>query len=261
MKNLFIFVTLLWVSIAGAQTNLISVNVGDILSGSGIPDLPGLAVKVTDTTPFARNNNGIFIAPIPQTSYSSSAGIAYFTNLIWGNYTITLATVPPVSFPIQVQTNTIGAVDATTLLQNTNTFLNNLTNFYNVSQINSLLSGYFPLIGGVWGTQVETTNLTLMGTDVLTNNFSGAVFLLGTNATFSTSSDLTLTGVGNIPHSTTRIGMLNIIAGANINVNTPSSWRCSDFSTTRICTNGNIMVVEVEVQPNLFTNAFIVQLH
>ena len=98
--------------------------------------------------------------------------------------------------------------------------------------------------------------------DSVTNAFGGAVFQLGASYTTNCSSTaaITFTGVANIPASTERWGQLTIMArGGNVAVATPASWFVSDGLASRTCTNGNNMVIALDVQPGIFTNAAIVQ--
>jgi len=62
-----------------SQTNVISVNVGDY----------GLVPKATMVTltlisPNPRTYNNILISQVPISITTSSNGIGYFTNIIWG---------------------------------------------------------------------------------------------------------------------------------------------------------------------------------
>jgi hypothetical protein len=136
-----------------------------------------------------------------------------------------------------------------------------LASYYTTNQVAAFLAGYFPLAGGVWGTGLEVTNLEAIQVDFPTNLFSGTSITLGAPYSISTGSDVNLTGLANVPTSTMRRGVLFIVATSTINVTNPVSWHTSDFVSTRLLTNGNVMVVGIEVQPSLFTNAYVVQMH
>ena len=95
--------------------------------------------------------------------------------------------------------------------------------------------------------------------DVVTNTFSGAAFLLGTNSFLRTGTALTLTSVANVSTSTARWGELTIQATADVGITNPASWKTSDMASGRILTNGNFLTISVEVLPFIVTNAAILQ--
>ena len=108
------------------------------------------------------------------------------------------------------------------------------------------------------------TNLQVVGLDIATNLFPGGTyFLLGTNSTTTTSSDVDFVSISNTPSGagTERIGQLLILASGTINVTNPVSWKTSDYVDTRKLTNGNSMTVRVDVQDGVVTNATFTQFH
>ena len=96
--------------------------------------------------------------------------------------------------------------------------------------------------------------------DFTTNLFSGTSFLLGTNYTLRTATNVYFTAVGNVPVNTERWGQLTIIPTSNITITNPVSWYTSDGLSSRVGTNGMPVVFAVDVQPGLFTNVAIVHL-
>lgn len=196
MRHLIrILLLCLWASAVGAQTNVIYFKVGDISAGAGSPNLKGLKVVVTDTTESPRIINGVLISPSPKTSYSQNDFKAYFTNIVWGTYSVTLYASPQVSFDIQVETNTTGIVDGGSLTSITNV-PNPASDFYTKSQVDTLFSDFQ---GGVTIDQLLFTSNVLQGqitsggatTLVVTsivNSATGVIVKNGADLNFNFSS-------------------------------------------------------------------------
>lgn len=139
MNKLFSICFLFLCFASGAQTNVLFFRVGDILSGSGSPNLLSQKVVLTDTSDNPRLINGVYISPQPKTVYTHSDGKAYFTNVVWGTYNFGIVSSPEVGFDFQVQTNTTGLVDGATLTGVTNQ-PNPVSSFYTIAQINALFA-------------------------------------------------------------------------------------------------------------------------
>ena len=100
------------------------------------------------------------------------------------------------------------------------------------------------------------TNFSVHTLEFATNLFSGTLFQLGRSSTITTSTNIGLTGLSNLPTgSNTAYGILNIrSAWPGVTLTNPPGWGPSDGVRTRSITNG---VVCVEVQPGVYTNMVI----
>lgn len=104
------------------------------------------------------------------------------------------------------------------------------------------------------------TNLNTF--DAPTNLFTGTTFQLGTNTFILSASNILFTALGNLPGvGIERYGQFTVIATADIIVTNPVAWKSSDMLLTRTCTNGNSMVIAVDVIQSVVTNFAVTQFH
>jgi len=107
-----------------AQTNVISVNVGDY----GLQPLSNrVTLNLIYPNPRIYNNTLISQAPI---SITTSNGLGYFTNIIWGQYRVDVDTVPVTKFLINVNTNSTGNISLASLVTGPEVFPTQTTNSY-----------------------------------------------------------------------------------------------------------------------------------
>jgi len=138
MKWLYpLLIVFLLVLTGQSQTNVISVNVGDY----------GLVPKATMVTltlisPNPRTYNNILISQVPISITTSSNGVGYFTNIIWGQYRADINANPVTKFLFVVNTNSTGSISLASLVSNPQALPPNpATNYYTQAQIDSLLYG------------------------------------------------------------------------------------------------------------------------
>jgi hypothetical protein len=103
--------------------------------------------------------------------------------------------------------------------------------------------------------------ITANGYQFPTNLWSGRLFPIGTNYQIVTSSNLLFTGVANVPAGTAAASgeLIALVTGGNITVTNPLSWYCNDGYTNRTGTNGNLLVMAMEVVPGVSTNFIFTQ--
>lgn len=113
-KVMFILIVLFveWAA-AHAQTNVLYGHVSDL---SLNPQQS--AITLTLEAPNPRVVNGYIIRANPVPTFSDNSGKFSFTNVVWGQYELDISGQPATSLQIFVQTNTVGAVDVSTLATN-----------------------------------------------------------------------------------------------------------------------------------------------
>lgn len=176
-----------------AQTNTILVNVGDY----------GLNPQRTTVTwtllaPNPRTINGVLIAQQPIGKPTGADGKAYFTNIIWGKYRLDIVGTPGTSFTANVGTNTLGLVNAATLVTNTAALPPNPgSNYYTMAQVDALLSGIGGGAGDVTSAQLKAASNVLASAAVtisnalwLINNTKQAGNLILTNVAAGSGANL-----------------------------------------------------------------------
>jgi hypothetical protein len=133
MKKLFLTLCLC-VSVANvdAQTNVIFVDVGDY----GLVPVPHGLVTLTLVAPKPRTYNGITIQNMAKAAYTDANGIAWFTNIIWGEYTPVLPD-GTVMDDATVATNTLGLVNIATLIPGSTLPPDPSTLYYTQAQIDA----------------------------------------------------------------------------------------------------------------------------
>lgn len=116
-----------------------------------------------------------------------------------------------------------------------------------------------PLQGSAFALSGMVTNF-----DNATNPVTGGIFTMGISQTTNIVGDLTWPAAINFPPLLTgRPGIAHIVnnMGSDHLVNTPASWKMSDYVSARTLTNGNTMDVLLYGEPNKFTNGAVVQYH
>jgi len=194
-----------------SQTNVISVNVGDY----------GLVPKATMVTltlisPNPRTYNNILISQVPISITTSSNGIGYFTNIIWGQYRADINANPVTKFLFVVNTNSTGAISLASLVSNPQALPPNpATNYYTQAQIDSLLSG-------------------ITSSQGITNAYAtNAVGVVVTNRVAFISTNYASAGVTNLT-----AGQLATIAAAITNGDYPGT--AATFTRN---SNGRLMII------------------
>jgi len=158
MRNYLSFLLALVACSATAQTNLLVGQVGNY----GLATQPGIACTLTLISPNPRVVDGIFIRREPQVATSLGNGAFYFTNIIWGKYTLSIAGRVDTVFPINVGTNTLGTVAMGSLsAPNSAVPPNPATNYYTMAQIDATIAGLTNLV--VSGGSGSTTMLPWIG--------------------------------------------------------------------------------------------------
>tara|TARA_R110000868_G_scaffold183873_2_gene425219 strand:- start:1617 stop:4679 length:3063 start_codon:yes stop_codon:yes gene_type:complete len=107
-----------------AQTNVISVNVGDY----GLQPLSNrVTLNLIYPNPRIYKNTLISQSPI---SITTSNGVGRFTNIIWGQYRVDVDTVPVTKFLVNVNTNSTGNITLASLVTGPEVFPTQTTNAY-----------------------------------------------------------------------------------------------------------------------------------
>ncbi len=138
MKKLFTLAFGILTLSAVAQTNRIYFDIGDL----------GLApqgnVQITVTPKFtAAIRDGIFLRNDPiahKTVLTNGTARAWFTNLVWGNYSANVQGVSGTPYTFTVTTNTLGVVNAATLSPLETNAPNTTNFFYNAGEVDALLA-------------------------------------------------------------------------------------------------------------------------
>lgn len=137
MRNYLSFLLALVAFSATAQTNLLVGQVGNY----GLSPQSGIVCTLTLISLNPRVVDGIFVRREPVVATSLSNGAFYFTNILWGRYTLSIAGRVDTVFPINVGTNTLGTVQLGSLTPPSSAVPPNpATNYYTVAQIDSLLA-------------------------------------------------------------------------------------------------------------------------
>jgi hypothetical protein len=163
MKNKLAILLLAFLTLASptfAQTNLLTGSVGNY----GLAPQTGIACTLTLVSPNPRTVNGVFIRRDPVVATSDTNGAFYFTNVVWGNYTLTFAGRVDTVFKMAVLTNTEGDVPMASLATSATVAMPNpATNFYTMSQVDALVAG----AGG--GTSGALTNGDVRAVSLVSN--------------------------------------------------------------------------------------------
>jgi hypothetical protein len=189
MRKLFSILFLL-MQVAGAvaqtippNTNALYFPVGDL----GISPQNRMTETLTLVAPNPRivtlgNGTQIGISQNPITRITDTNGYAWFTNIQYGSYNMSLSGFPGTVFPLYVGTNTSGTVDGWTLYTNAAALPPDpTTNYYTQAQINALLG---PISSAT--NSIAITNGYGIGTS-LTNSILKAPNLFG-NGTMTNGS-------------------------------------------------------------------------
>lgn len=130
------------------QTNRIYFQVGNYEQQAQT----NVRVSLTLLWPNPRTFNGLLIRQDPVAATSDSSGIAYFTNVVWGTYSAHLGGSPGTTFRIYVGTNTLGTVNAASLVTNAAALPpDTATNYYTQAQVDALVAGLTSLTNGTTG--------------------------------------------------------------------------------------------------------------
>jgi hypothetical protein len=205
MRKLFSILFLLML-VAGAvaqsippNTNALYFPVGDL----GISPQNRMTETLTLVAPNPRivtlgNGTQIGISQNPITRITDTNGYAWFTNIQYGSYNMSLSGFPGTVFPLYVGTNTSGTVDGWTLYTNAAALPPDpTTNYYTQAQINALL-----------GSISSFTNIGI-------TNFQSSVTLGHTNG--SMSGNVFETNFWNLKDSSGNIRFRAQAAGDNVN--------------------------------------------
>jgi hypothetical protein len=173
------------------QTNLLTFDTRD----HGQIAQPNIRVTLSLLSPNPRTYEGQFIRQQPIAKLTDASGIGYFTNILWGTYRADIAGSPGTSYILYVGTNTLGTVNAASLVTNSAAVPpNDATLYYSKAQVDALIAGiesgsgttYTNNSTGLPGVIVGSgigTNIHAFG--ALTNNetrnvnFEGNVYLGG----------------------------------------------------------------------------------
>ncbi|MDE1871714.1 MAG: hypothetical protein KGI06_05755 [Candidatus Micrarchaeota archaeon] len=120
------------------QTNLLTGYVGDY----GVAPQSGINCTLTLVSPNPRTFNQTFITVAPLSVQSDTNGYFAFTNILWGNYLLSIQGQSYNEiFKIQVQTTTTNTTPLASLGRTFNpSWPNPQTNYYTMPQIDALLS-------------------------------------------------------------------------------------------------------------------------
>ena len=97
--------------------------------------------------------------------------------------------------------------------------------------------------------------------DWTTNTAGQTTLTLGQSVFTNFAANFTVTGLANLPNNTERGGRWTGFntSGGTVTVTTPATWHCSDYSTVHYCTNGNSIVLVVDVILGTITNCAVSQ--
>ena len=182
-KHLLLVLLLGWIVRAPAQTNVIFFPLGDV----GVFPEAGLQVQVKLNSPFPRVFNGVGIVPNFKPTLTDTNGIAWFTNLVAGNYYGQIDGAPGMLDGFTVATNTTGMVNGWSLMGITN-IPNPVTSFYTAQQVDTKLAaivisgGGTPLAGGN-GVTITTAGITNVVSVSTSYDPLGLAYAVGANVT------------------------------------------------------------------------------
>ena len=223
MKNKLAFLLLAFLTLASstfAQSNLLTGSVGNY----GLAPQTGIACTMTLVSPNPRTVNGIFIRRDPVVATSDANGAFYFTNVVWGNYTLTFAGRVDTIFKLAVLTNTEGTVPLASLATSATVAMPNpATNFYTMSQVDALVAGAGG--GGATWTNAHDSVVLIAGDrgvsgDAIESVFAG--YVAGAHATNAVSDVFIGTGAGRYAADAVGSTFIGAYAGRHATNNTES---------------------------------------
>lgn len=138
------------------QTNIIYVPVQNLAQVVQV----GVKVQVTLLQPWPQTANGIGYLPAYVPEFTDTNGVAWFTNLVWGNYGCQVFGRPGLNFGFSVQPGTTGTWNVFTL-NGAGSYSNQLAIFFAATNVNNATGSNVVLQGlfnGVDPSQAVTNN-------------------------------------------------------------------------------------------------------
>lgn len=205
----------------GAQTNLLTGSVANY----GLAPQTGIACTLTLVSPNPRTVNGVFIRRDPVVATSGTNGLFYFTNVIWGNYTLAFAGRVDTVFRLAVLTNTVGEVPLASLATSATVAMPNpATNYYTMSQVDALVAGAGGGGGAAWTNAHDSVVLIAGDNGVSTGAVESVLagYKAGSWASNATSDVFIGTGAGRYAADAAGSTFIGAYAGRNATNNTDS---------------------------------------
>lgn len=206
------------------QTNLLTFDTRDY----GQYPQPSVRITLTLITPNPRTYSGLFIRQQPISKFTDTAGVGYFTNILWGTYRADIAGQPGTSFTLYVGTNTLGTVNAASLATNSAAVPpDDSLLYYSRAQVDALIADIETGSGGVVAPGQSTT--------IRTNGNVYSVDVTGT---------LTNNTTGYAASATIAASVTNFISPIHLLTSQPRSGAKStgNFSST-VVTNSNYLLI------------------
>lgn len=245
-------------------------------------DLTGVSysrspVTLTPVSPLPRVYTTNTFSMRSVTLNTDTNGLVLFTNVLWGNYTLTIQGNPPTVYQIQVGTNLSGTVAAPVLYTNFQTLPPNpVTNYYTQSQVDALIagaagftftgdasqfgnnSGTIQIVNGAAVTNLLATNISNRGGytgPVITNQnkFQGSnISTFGITVSNATPSSIAGFDAG--------ANLTNIILGANLSLTggtlNATGGNSSVYDASQFGTNQASQIVQI-TNGALITNSIL----
>jgi hypothetical protein len=157
------------------------------ITGRHVTNTP---VTLTLTDPLLRVNGTNAVSRIPQVSYATTNTPAYFSNVLWGSYRLTIDGTPSTTYKLTVGTNLSGVVNFAAVADNPSTNLppNSLTNYYTQANVDALIDSIDTGGGGGSATNVYRS-VGAGGITVLTN---GLLYTISNNVVDYTNAAQTV---------------------------------------------------------------------
>jgi hypothetical protein len=170
MKKIFFttFLSSVCSLLAVGQTNVLYAPVADL----GQMSQTGVKVSLHLLSPTPRFVAGVAIRPDDKAAFTDTNGIAWFTNVVWGNYSGQVFGAPGVNFNFTVHTNTAGTVNLFGLCGTTNV-PPTPWQYYTASQIDALLAGIGNNPNGVTNFQPVVNFPEVFANSIDLTNFDG----------------------------------------------------------------------------------------